>query len=70
MTPTDLAAWRAHMAMTQRAAAESLGVSLSTYQQWERGASFRDGAPMQPDTRTALACAALAAGIPPWPGAQ
>lgn len=67
MTPADLAAWRVHMGMSQRAAAESLGVSLSTYQQWECGASFRDGTPLPPDLRTALACAALAAGLAPWP---
>lgn len=66
MTPSDLAAWRAHVGMSQRTAAKALGVSFSTYQQWERGASFRDGTPLLPDLRTALACAALAAGLAPW----
>lgn len=67
MTPAELAAWRAHMGYSQRAAADALGVTASTYQQWERGASFRTGAPLQPDKRTALACAAIAAGLEPWP---
>jgi hypothetical protein len=66
MTPTDLAAWEAHMGLTQRAAAAALGVSLPTYQAWRRGAHFKTGAPVEIDRRTALACAALAAGMPEW----
>src|SRR5574337_1954036 len=41
----------------------ALGVRLATYQEWERGARFADGRPVQIDRRTALACAALAAGL-------
>lgn len=66
MTPADLAAWELHMGFTQRQAAEALGVSLPTYQQWRRGTRFSDGTPIDIDRRTALACAALAAGIPEW----
>lgn len=66
MTPSDLIAWEAHMGLTQRRAAEALGVSLPTYQQFRRGARFKDGAPVEIDRRTALACAALAAGIAEW----
>lgn len=51
------------MGYSQRAAAEALGVRLATYQEWERGARFADGRPVQIDRRTALACAALAAGL-------
>lgn len=57
------------MGYTQRAAAEALGVQLITYQQWERGTRFHDGAPAPIDRRTALACAALAAGLEAWPAA-
>lgn len=40
-------------------AAEALGVGRSTYAEWVRG--------VRPiDKRTALACAALAAGLGPW----
>lgn len=66
MTPIDLSAWREHMHLSQREAASALGVSLPTYQRLERGAEWADGAPVQIDRRTALACAALAAGLPEW----
>ena len=68
MTPADLAAWRAHMAYSQRAAAAALGVTLATYQRLERGAEWTDGGAVTIDRRTALACAALAAGLTPWGG--
>lgn len=70
MTPADLAAWRQHMALSQREAAAALGVSLPTYQRIERGAEWADGAPVQIDRRTALACAALAAGLDEWKAAS
>lgn len=66
MTPADLSTWRQHMALTQRAAAAALGVSLPTYQQWERGSRFDSAATVEIDRRTALACAALAAGMSEW----
>lgn len=66
MTPADLSAWRRHMAITQRDAAAALGVTLPTYQRLERGAEWAEGTPVQIDRRTALACAALAAGLPEW----
>ena len=66
MTPADLAAWRERMAFTQRQAAAALGITLPTYQRLERGAEWTDGTPVQIDRRTALACAAIAAGLAPW----
>lgn len=66
MTPADLLAWREHMGYTHRTAAEALGVTLATYQSWERGKAFSTGKPTTIDQRTALACAALAAGLAPW----
>ncbi len=66
MTPADLAAWRARMPLTQRQAAAALGITLPTYQRLERGAEWADGAPVTIDRRTALACAAIAAGLTPW----
>lgn len=60
MTPDDLRAWQASMGYTYESAAEALGVGRSTYAEWVRG--------VRPiDKRTALACAALAAGLGPWP---
>lgn len=67
MTPSDLAAWRAKMGYSQRAAAEALGMAPRSYQQLERGTSWTTGLPVSIDLRTALACAALAAGIKAWP---
>ena len=59
MTPDDLRAWQAHMGLSQRAAAQALGVTHAAYGAWALGRT-----PI--DTRTALACAALAAGLGPW----
>ena len=67
MTPSDIKAWREAMHYTHRQAAEALGVQLVSYQRMERGADFASGKPVSIDLRTALACAALAAGLPPWP---
>ena len=66
MTPADLAAWQAQMGFSQRETAAALGVTLPTYQEWRRGARFRDGAPVEIGRTTALACAALAAGLAEW----
>lgn len=63
MTPENFKTWRRKMSFSQRAAANALGVALSTLQAWERGAAFATGKPVEIDRRTALACAALAAGI-------
>lgn len=59
MTADHLRAWQAHMKMSQRAAAIALGVTHGTYSAMVLGKS-------RIDTRTALACAALAAGLRPW----
>lgn len=66
MSPTDLKAWRETMAYSQRAAAAALGITLATYQAMERGSNFATGKPVEIDRRTALACGALAAGVPEW----
>ena len=54
------------MSLSQRAAAQALGVTLATLQAWERGRSFQTDKPVEIDRRTALACAALAAGVEEW----
>ena len=61
MTPADLRAWQAHMTLSQRAAAKALGITHATYSAMVLGKSGID-------LRTALACAALAAGLRPWGG--
>jgi len=58
MTATSLRAWRKRLGLSQRDAAEALGVSLRQYSDYERGIAE------VPQT-VALACAALAYGLPP-----
>lgn len=52
------------MGLSQRAAAAALGMSLSGYQEQERGAGF-DGRPRNPSHVLLLACAAIESGIQP-----
>jgi DNA-binding transcriptional regulator YiaG len=59
MTADDMKAWRQTMGLSQRAAAAVLGVSSGAVEHWERGL-------YRIDRRTALACAALHAGLTPW----
>lgn len=61
---TALARWRARVGLSQRAAAEALGMSLSGYQELERGCSF-DGTPRLARQVVLLAAAAVEAGLPP-----
>ena len=65
MRPESLRRWRADMGWSQRKAASELGITLKTYQQLERGQSWATGEPVLPCLRTALACAALRARLPP-----
>jgi len=58
MTPADLRAWQASMRYTYESAAEALGMSRSGYAKLVGGKAAID-------KRTALACAAIAAGIKP-----
>jgi DNA-binding XRE family transcriptional regulator len=62
MTPADMRAWRTHMDWTQTEAADKLGITQQVYSRHERGE-------VKIDMRTALACAARAAGLEPWPHA-
>ena len=59
MTDEELRAWQADQGLTQQEAALRLGITLSGYKKRALG--------QVPITReTALACAALAAGLQPW----
>ena len=55
------------MGYSHRAAAQALGISLRSYQQIERGINWTTGRDVSIDHRTALACAAIAAGLKAWP---
>lgn len=37
MTPLDLYRWRQSLSLTQKQAAETLGIPIGTYQNWEQG---------------------------------
>lgn len=66
MTSEDLIAWQKIMGYTQADAADALGTGLSAYKDWRNGVSRTTGKPVEIELRTALACAALAAGLQPW----
>lgn len=59
MTPADLRAWLAAMGYSNYRAAKELGCTATTVANWLDGTS-------KIDRRTALACAALTAGLAPW----
>ena len=61
MTPEELRTWQAQMGYTYETAAEALGMSRSGFAKLLAGDHAID-------RRTALACAALAAGLAPWRG--
>lgn len=65
MLPAQIATWRADLGMTQRAAAEALGITLATYQRLERGQEWDGSKTVSIDRRTALACAAIRYGLTP-----
>lgn len=60
MTPDDLRAWQAHMGYSYTKACAELGVGSSTYARMLAGE-------VKLDRRLALACAALAVSLKPWP---
>lgn len=59
MTPTDFIAWREHLGINRAEAARRLGCGENQPRIWEEGTT-----PIPP--YIALACAALAYGLPPW----
>lgn len=63
MTPNDLRAWQVHIGYSYAQACAALGVASSTYARMLSSEA-------KIDRRTALACAALAAGIEPWGAAS
>lgn len=65
---TAFLAWRNRMNLRQRAAAAALGVTLTTYQSWEKEKRYSDGSPLQPPLTALLAAAALEHGLKPITG--
>ena len=59
-------AWRKAVTLTQTEAAESLGISKSTVELYERGSRRDNGAPVEIPKHIALACTAIYHKLPPW----
>lgn len=68
MTPAQFKAWRAHMGLSQSAAAAALGLSLGSIQLYERGTRRDDNRPVTVPKTVELACAAIALGIRSYGG--
>ncbi len=66
MTPEDFKAWRSVMGLSQAKAAEVLGVSKPTIENYERGFRREDARPVVIPLSIALACAAIYHKIGPW----
>lgn len=58
-----LHAWRERVGMTQRQAAEALGMALNNYQRLERGRDWNTDRETAIDRRTELACIAIERGL-------
>lgn len=61
ITGADLLAWRLSAVLSQADAAAMIGLPVGTYVEYERG-----DRPIRYPRLVALACAAIAEGVPPW----
>jgi len=60
--------WRKKMNLSQRQAADALGLSIQALGNYERGSRYEDGREVKIPKSIALACSAIAAGLEPWEG--
>lgn len=65
MEPHDLVSWRRHLGLKKTEAATALGIGVRTLNQYEDGQNHR-GDPRPIPRHIALACSALAFGLPPY----
>ncbi|WP_062236933.1 helix-turn-helix domain-containing protein [Aureimonas sp. N4] len=66
MTSDDFKAWRTMMGYSQAKAAEELGISKPTVENYERGQRREDGRPVEIPRSIALACSAVYHRLDPW----
>jgi len=66
MKPTDFKRWRKSLRLSQKEAAEALGLKRRVVQYYEKG--VRDGAPVEIPKSIRLACFALAEGCTDYGG--
>lgn len=67
MSPDDFKRWRDAMGFTMAEAAEALGISRGSIENYERGTRREDDRPVAIPKNVALACAALFHRLKPWP---
>ena len=65
MTPEDFKNWRKDMGFSQTQAAEKLGFSKATIENYDKGTRREDGREVVIPQTVALACAALSHGLKP-----
>ena len=66
MKPGDFKRWRRSLKLSQKEAAEALGLKRRVVQYYEKGE--RDGETVKIPKYIRLACSALAAGVPDYAG--
>ncbi len=66
MTSDDFKAWRKEMGFTQPQAAEALGISRQSVENYERGSRREDERPVVIPKSIALACTAILHKMNPW----
>lgn len=59
-------AWRKALGLTQAEAADALGISKPTVENYERGVRRDTGGAVEIPKHIALACAAIYNNLPPW----
>lgn len=67
MTPQEFKNWRKEMGFSQTQAAEKLGLSKATIENYDKGTRREDGREVVIPQTVALACSALYKGLKPWP---
>ncbi len=66
MTPEQFKHWRKGMNFTQKQAADELGLSKATVENYDKGSRREDGRQVIIPRTVALACAALKHNLTPW----
>jgi len=66
MTNEQFKTWRQKMGLTQKQAADALGISLQALGNYERGYRYEDERSVKIPLVVDLACAAIAAGLMPY----
>ncbi len=68
MTHEDFKNWRKKMGLTQQQAADVLGLSKATIENYDKGVRREDGRPVVIPRVVALACAAIEHKLEPFGG--